>query len=46
LKLYYSPGSSALGLHVLPEEIGAPFELARLDFAERGQYGDAYRFAL
>ena len=43
MKLYYSPGSCALGIHVLMEEIGAPFELARLNFAEREQYGEAYR---
>ncbi len=43
MKLYYSPGSCALGIHVLMEEIGAPFKLARLNFAEREQYGEAYR---
>jgi glutathione S-transferase len=42
MKLYYSPGSCALGIHVLLEEIGAPFELKRLNFAEREQYGEAY----
>jgi glutathione S-transferase len=43
MKLYYSPGSCALGIHVLMEEIGAPFEIARVNFAAREQYGDAYR---
>jgi glutathione S-transferase len=43
MKLYYSPGSCALGVHVLLEEIGAPFALARIDFASREQYGEAYR---
>ncbi len=43
MKLYYSPGSCALGVHVLLEEIGAPFELKRINFAEREQYGEAYR---
>jgi glutathione S-transferase len=38
----YSPGSCALGIHVLLEELGAPFELKRLNFAEREQYGEAY----
>ena len=42
MKLYYSAGSCALGIHVLLEEIGAPFELARINFAEREQYGPAY----
>ena len=43
MRLYYSPGSCALGIHALMEEIGAPFELVRLNFAEREQYGEAYR---
>ena len=42
MRLYYSPGSCALGIHVLLEELGAPFELKRLNFAERQQYGEAY----
>ena len=42
MRLYYSPGSCALGIHVLLEELGAPFELKRLNFAEREQYGEAY----
>ncbi|MEN9708667.1 MAG: hypothetical protein RIQ68_1075, partial [Pseudomonadota bacterium] len=32
-KLFYSPGSCALGIHVLLEEIGAPFELAKVNLA-------------
>ncbi len=43
MKLYYSPGSCALGVHVLMEEIGAPFEIQKVDFSKREQYGDAYR---
>ena len=43
MKLHYSPGSCALGIHVLLEEIGAPFSLTRIDFAAREQYGDAFR---
>jgi glutathione S-transferase len=43
MKLYYSPGSCALGVHVLMEEIGAPFELKRINFAEGEQFSDAYR---
>jgi glutathione S-transferase len=42
MKLFYSPGSCALGIHVLMEEIGAPFELQRVSFAEREQYGAAF----
>ncbi len=43
MKLYYSPGSCALGVHVLLEEIGAPFDLARVNFAEREQFSGSYR---
>jgi glutathione S-transferase len=42
MKLYYSPGSCALGIHVLMEEIGAPFLLQRVNFAEREQFSDAF----
>jgi glutathione S-transferase len=43
MKLFYSPGSCALGVHILMEEIGAPFELQRVNFAEGEQFGEAYR---
>jgi glutathione S-transferase len=43
MKLFYSPGSCALGVHILMEEIGTPFELQRVNFAEREHYGEAYR---
>jgi|SRR5208283_4262374 len=42
MKLYYSPGSCALGIHLLLEEVGAPFDLHRVNFAEREQYGEAF----
>jgi glutathione S-transferase len=42
VRLFYSPGTCALGVHVLMEEIGAPFDLKRVNFAEREQ-SDAYR---
>ena len=42
MKLFYSPGSCALGIHVLLEEIGAPFETQRINFAEREQSSKAY----
>ena len=37
MKLYHSPGACSLGIHVLLGEIGAPFELARLNLAEGEQ---------
>jgi glutathione S-transferase len=38
MKLYYSPGACSLGIHVLLEEIGKPYELQRLNFQEQEQY--------
>ena len=37
MKLYYAPGACSLGIHVLLEEIGKPYELARLNLAEGEQ---------
>ena len=37
MKLYYAPGACSLGIHVLLEEIGQPFELTRLNLAEGEQ---------
>ncbi len=37
MKLYYSPGACSLGIHLLLEEIGKPYELARLNLAEGEQ---------
>ena len=38
MKLYFSPGTCALGIHILLEEIGKPYELASVDFANRAQF--------
>ena len=35
--LYYSPGSCALGIHFLLEEIGAPYRLERVDLSKGAQ---------
>jgi glutathione S-transferase len=40
--LYYSPGNCALGIHLLLEEVGKPYELSRVDFANRAQYKPEY----
>lgn len=37
MKLYYAPGASSIGIHVLLEEIGQPFELHRLNLMEGEQ---------
>ena len=31
MKLYYTPGASSIGIHVLLDEIGAPYEAVRVD---------------
>ena len=42
MKLYYAPGTSAVGIRVLLEEIGKPYEVALLDLAARGHYQSAF----
>jgi glutathione S-transferase len=37
MKLYYAPGACSIGIHVLLEEIGKPYELAKLNFQEGEQ---------
>ena len=37
MKLYFAPGACSLGIHVLLEEIGKPYELAQLNLAEGEQ---------
>lgn len=41
--LYYSPGSCALGIHLLLEEIGEPYQLEKVDLSTQAQYGPTYR---
>lgn len=37
MKLYYSPGACSLGIHVILEEIGQPFEAVRTPLKEGAQ---------
>ena len=37
MKLYYAPGACSIGIHVLLEEIGRPYETERVDFAAGAQ---------
>jgi glutathione S-transferase len=38
MKLFYSPNACSLGIHMLLEEIGKPFELVKVDFGDAAQY--------
>src|SRR3712207_8799926 len=38
MKLYYSPGACSIGIHVLLEEIGKPYEASRVNLQEGQQY--------
>ena len=42
MKLFYSPGSCALGIHVLLEEIGKPYEVQKVNLEVREQYAPDY----
>ena len=38
MKLYYAAGTCAIGIHVLLEEIGKPYQLEAVDFRDGAQY--------
>ncbi len=42
MKLFYAPGACSIGIHVLLEEIGAPFDTQRINIREGEQFGDSY----
>src|ERR1700691_761870 len=42
MKLYYAPGVCSIGIHVLLEEIGKPYELELVNLREQAQYHSAY----
>ena len=42
MKLYHAPGTSAVGIRILLEEIGKPYEVVLLDLAAREQYQPAF----
>src|SRR6476469_4111420 len=42
MKLYYAPGTSAVGIRVLLEEIGKPYEVVPVDLRAGEQYQPAF----
>src|SRR6202011_3249492 len=38
MKLYYAPGVCSIGIHVLLEEIGKPYQLELVNLREGGQF--------
>lgn len=42
MKLLYSPGACSIGIHVILEEIGAPFETERVSLKDGAQYQQAF----
>lgn len=42
MKLFYAPGSCAMGIHLLLEEIGKPYEAELVNLKEGAQYQPAY----
>ena len=38
MKLYYAPGACSIGIHVLLEEIGKPYQLEPVNLREGAQY--------
>jgi glutathione S-transferase len=42
MKLYYAPGACSLAPHIVLEEVGAPFELSRIDFSANQQSNAEY----
>lgn len=40
--LYYAPGACSIGIHVLLEEIGKPFELSKVDLQKGEQYQPSF----
>lgn len=43
MKLYYSPGACSLGIHVILEEVGKPYEIQKVDLSKGEQNTPEYK---
>jgi glutathione S-transferase len=43
MKLYYASGACSLAIHILLEEIGKPYAIQKVDFANQEQLGNAFK---
>lgn len=42
MKLYYAPGACSIGIHILLEEIGKPYDTEKLDLRAQQQFQPAF----
>jgi glutathione S-transferase len=42
MKLYYAPGACSIGIHILLEEVGKPYEVERVNLQQGEQYKPAF----
>ena len=43
MKFFYAPGTCSIGIHLLLEEIGAPYESIKVDFRAKEQFSEKFR---
>lgn len=43
MKLFYTPGACSMGIHVILEEIGTPYDLETVDLAAQAQHAPAFK---
>lgn len=43
MKFFYAPNTCSIGIHVMLEEIGAPYESIKVDFRAKEQFSERFR---